>query len=336
MVHLFKCGAYALCFLGFANSVNATLSREWQPEEMAFEVAREWQPGERGGYIFFDSHREFSYDDLPQQKLTMVRLPLFPGEANVSDWVDWSMGKSDKLKMACAFSEPMLELAPKVYLGFRVVDYALEKAGSGDFAAKDWPDNVLASWNEIRVGFHKKYAHLFNPNYLAIEAGDYERIKNEARAAEGSVFKIHMQVKPAYLKSFVEDLSMYVSKDPRLKNVMTMKFAKNPFDVQIIERSMPIVVIYVNKFNGSAQQRDQIIRPIIDALRERYDKHIETIALKDLAPRHNRKINDLIYIAGGNGDVKDEYIKLIRLGYIPRNTMYTEDFAFVRGYELNF
>jgi hypothetical protein len=191
----------------------------------------------------------------------------------------------------------------------------------------------------------------------------------------GCLYKVHLQVQPEYIMSFALDFCNYFLNAKGLEFVKVFKLSKysrtqiercyrpcggeekeqaKPGSLMasfeaasgscLIYRSrIPMFVIYVEFYNDSEFTRNRILDGVIGAIMDRYGEHIETIALTkceeklcDYTPRFNRKINDLIYIAGSDADIKIDYKKMLKEGLIQENTVFTDDYVFVKGYEYKY
>lgn len=129
-----------------------------------------------------------------------------------------------------------------------------------------------------------------------------------------------------------------LSLDPRLADICTFKVAKEYIEGLNIPYAnapakdyarSPLVVLYIPNIvipgNLPQEERQQIFEsimdPIVNALYEKFRDKIQEYALKDVAPQYNRTMNDLMYITGGNRDIKNR----------PANAAwYTPDRIFVK------
>jgi hypothetical protein len=199
----------------------------------------------------------------------------------------------------------------------------------------------------------------------------YENIKRQnvdARASmnreeeESATYKIHLQVKNKYLDDFVRTL-LDELRNPALYAIYTFKYTSDP--TRQVHRSrdeqggmcIPIIVLYIAKSNHliDNEKRDKLIDPMLQEFIKFVDDFchqcVPKITLQDLAwpvkPRFNKKINDVIYIAGGNGDYKpipnefDEKCFLESGKYKDTKCKkagleaieYSDDLCFVKGHE---
>jgi hypothetical protein len=175
------------------------------------------------------------------------------------------------------------------------------------------------------------------------------------------IYKIHLQVKQEYLFEFVTNLLKELEK-PEFPNIRTLKYAKFPRHIGHKSRdegggAAPIIVLYVveNVDLLDNEKRNKIIDPMLATLIEFVNdfckQHKPAITIQELAwpvvPRFNKKINDVVYIAGGNGQYKpkpsvEEYKEFLKTGKY-KNTVvhepdigdvqFSDDLCFVKGHE---
>jgi hypothetical protein len=74
---------------------------------------------------------------------------------------------------------------------------------------------------------------------------------------------------------------------------------------------------------------------MVDVLVERYKRFIPKIVV-DIVPSFNLKINDLIYVAGGESFLKRAHIKYLQEGTLKRNLIYTNGRTFLKGYKFEY
>jgi len=151
--------------------------------------------------------------------------------------------------------------------------------------------------------------------YKDFEDDDFRRLKKDAMAGMAHRYKIHLQVKPNFLTSFVEDFVKFVLKDKSFDSIFAFKVSKDPTKLyhKREENPIPIIVLYVGLLLGTKGDKNKVLNQVIHAIVERYQNVAEEIAL-DLRPRFNRQVvadNNLVWIAGGDGDVKKVYQKLL-------------------------
>jgi hypothetical protein len=171
-----------------------------------------------------------------------------------------------------------------------------------------------------------------------------EKIRKEEIEIAAREFKIHLQIKPNYLFSFVKDFTWFVIETGILEKIEQFKVTINYKD-RFNDKKIPVLVIYLDVANP--KKAYEKIDFVIDLLIDRYGNISEDIALqyKDgtktqvsqdvdlkeyVVPRFNRKINEFIYVAGGGGDLKKKYNSFLF------NNLYTQDFAFFLGCEYTY
>ncbi len=225
--------------------------------------------------------------------------------------------------------------------------------------------NYEASTTQILSDFGGEYSTFFsditptlaNPRFAEIESHYnlpyrvYEGALNSGNTQEqeeavkimGCKFKIHLQVKPEYIIDFINDLFELLCQDPRFNSVKTFKVIDANFFHEVERLKHPIIIIYLPIFYESNEvKRSEFLDSFILPLTERYNKLISTISWTKSEPRFSRKINDLIYIAGGEGFLKCLLkLKLDKAHDSESFTslterifhVFTQDFHFIRGFE---
>ena|GEM_PF-3087190 len=265
--------------------------------------------------------------------------------------------------LCCAFSRPDLVGYLPHHL-CEMLAFKLKIREDGDHERILRENKICEQcWN---VPNKKKYPKEFSQE-------DYVALRDEFIKSMGCGYKIHLQISPKYLFSFAIDFVKYLLHDKRLKTISAFKFDRLAIDLLFKDEKnflegyrtgtiknyklcdgqvSPMFVIYVDFYNDSIFTRNRILDGVIDALIERYGKGkyinkkdngtIEFALIKkegdvgNYTPRLNKKINDLIYIAGGDYNPKEDYKLLIKNGWLPKNTVYTDDFVFVKGYEYEY
>jgi len=180
-------------------------------------------------------------------------------------------------------------------------------------------------------------------DYCNISSEEFKEMQKISIAQLSSTYKIHLQVAKKYFTSLVDDLFQLFSssadnRDSPLHDIKAFKITTEYKKSRYIEKAMPTIVLYVRLLYEPLEERNKILDDIINVFVTRYQHVANKIALRDddgqaIRPRWNARINDLIWIAGGNGDDKKEYIHLLERDVLTRNTVYTDDFSFFKGYE---
>ncbi len=241
-------------------------------------------------------------------------------------------------------------------LGFVRREQILKQSATIDPEHNIYPHNIFPD-NYPKNPFlpdNKKYYYRYAKPYDQWENQDFKKLKQEALCAMGCRWKIHLQVAPKYLIPFMRDFVNLIQDAQWSKNICTFKVVTRyfPSNFKTTGNAIPIIVLYVQPFFSipgptGLKKRKQILDPIITALVNRYAHITSPIALRDqsnrlIRPRWNHKINDLIYIAGGDGDQKKAYLEFLdRYNQAhpdkkAPNTVFTPDFAFISGYEYRF
>ena len=216
----------------------------------------------------------------------------------------------------------------------------LEKNGGEvtNFFADVWPELKNPRWAQI-----ESQIRVPNRVYERAIYSDDEQERREAINIMGCKFKIHLQVKPEYLISFINHFLKVLHKDPRLRSIKIFKVVDPNFVFAVTSQNFPTIVVYLPIFHESNPiKRSEILDSFIDAINDCYAGVISTIAWTQTEPRFNYKINDLIYIAGSEG-----YLKLCLKFKLEKHEdqemaaclasrifdVFTPDFKFIRGFE---
>ncbi len=179
--------------------------------------------------------------------------------------------------------------------------------------------------------------------YACALYSDEEQERLEAIKIMGCKFKIHLQVKPEYILSFINHFSKLLYIDSRLHSIKSFKVINPDYFSQEVFQEYPIIVVYIPIFyERDPVKRSEFLDSFIDAINDCYAEVISMIAWTQTEPRFNYKINDLIYIAGGEGYIKklfqltlkDEKDQEKAAKFASRiSCIYTSDFKFIRGFE---
>ncbi|MFH1254063.1 MAG: hypothetical protein V1646_01370 [bacterium] len=218
-------------------------------------------------------------------------------------------------------------------------------------------DLLEKNGGEVTTFFADVWPELKNPRWAQIESQIrvatrvYERAiysddaqeRCEAIKIMGCKFKIHIQVKPEYLISFISHFFKVLHKDPRLHSIKLFKVVDPNFFSAVISQNFPVIVVYLPIFYESdSVKRSEILDSFIDAINDCYAGFISRIAWTQTEPRLNYKINDLIYIAGSEGYLKLRFMLGLKqysgseesaLFMSRIYDVFTPDFKFVRGFE---
>lgn len=141
-------------------------------------------------------------------------------------------------------------------------------------------------------------------------------------------YKLHLQIKPEYLVWFVNDFEKFITNDPRCKNIESFKAAARGNIENFQKKEDPLATIVVYIVLVKPKDRYKVIKPILQAILERY-KNVSKEIDFGVVPRFSKKIKDFIYISGGDGDTKKAF-KAKKI----ENKIYTDDYAFFKGYEI--
>jgi hypothetical protein len=192
-----------------------------------------------------------------------------------------------------------------------------------------------------------------------------EDAREEVLAALACRFKLHIQIKPEFLMSFVKDFMRFVLEDKNCKNIYAFKVAtkfipgRNYFPKKGKKRKKlihppAIIVVYITLLPGTKEAKNCLLNKIVTACLERYkayDKYGKKGMALKIFPRFSRGLfskelsSKAFFISGGDGDdkivcfrISKEYKKNAKKDksflseYDPIN-IYTEDLAFFKGLE---
>ncbi|MFH1832211.1 MAG: hypothetical protein ABH827_05440 [bacterium] len=154
-------------------------------------------------------------------------------------------------------------------------------------------------------------------------------------------YKIHIQVKPEYCDSVTRIFIQMFSED-RFDFITGFKVTKkymrgyNYFnaDGTVPACPVPIMVLYVALVPGIKEEKNARLNNYVHALETIFTKKDTKKIALPIAPRYNLKINDLMYIAGGEGWNKKIYLN--RGCKDALSHIFTEELVFFKGYELEY
>jgi len=192
-----------------------------------------------------------------------------------------------------------------------------------------------------------QYYQLTIPQRADDKKAYFKGLKQEVLNGAAHRYKIHLQIKPEYYASFMNDFITFIKTNSHLRNIAHFKFTNSfkPGENYYKKRrkapknAIPIIVLYVCLLPGTKDQKNDLLQEIIQAIIDRYEDYLDEAHLP-IKPRFNRHIKGFIYLAGGDGDDKEElYIRRNEIrsrGYRfskIKKSIYTKDWAFFRGYE---
>jgi hypothetical protein len=236
-------------------------------------------------------------------------------------------------------------------------EYIIKISAFADIPEKIYPVNLaLYTSNSDTVVIPKQCGYnLFIPLYdykndrddeYQITACDdtdaeIETLKQAGMSVMASVWKIHLQVKKEYLISFIRNLITFLNDNTDMCHIHEFKVLRrySIFENMVQQdgfENCPTIVLYIERYLQNQQEVCAFFDPIIKALINRYQDVIDQIAFTGQPARYSYKINNLIYLAGASSTLKKEYIDLLNAHYLPRNTVFSDDFCFVRGYEYTY
>lgn len=166
---------------------------------------------------------------------------------------------------------------------------------------------------------------------------DFIKIQEEALVASSGRYKIHFQIKQEYYKSFIEDFEKFMITNGECKKYLcAFKFLAKPFkNSDLVDGSMATIVVYFVLIPGEKNEKNIIVKLVLDSIINRYGLVAKEIDL-GVVPRYSKKIKDFIYIAGGEGHEKWEYLKRLKAGEKLKKDIFTDDMVFFKGYEIDY
>jgi hypothetical protein len=124
-----------------------------------------------------------------------------------------------------------------------------------------------------------------------------KKIKQDSIVHLAQEYKIHLQPKPEYQISVIEELIKLLKLNPEFSSCIDTWKAIIPYSNVISDMKLPAVVIYPVKGEKCA-------RYALNTIIKHFNQfNIKEIGL-DITPRYNAKYNELIYWANGSGDHK--------------------------------
>lgn len=172
-----------------------------------------------------------------------------------------------------------------------------------------------------------------------------ENLKKSGIAWLASIYKIHLHIKPKYINDFACKFADSIHKNKDLLEINLFKFLK---DWNKAKTGLPFVVVYLPKgYYPDQTERYNFLDKYIIWFQNFFDEWITELALKypavkkleDIAsnehpPRYSFKINDVIFLAGGDGDSKEQWRSYYSSAQDQNERIvYTDDFYFIRGFE---
>jgi len=150
--------------------------------------------------------------------------------------------------------------------------------------------------------------------------GDDSPEREEARANLAKEYKIHLMPQPEYTFAVTRRICEHLRDDSTLNDAVAgFKVKLNPDTIQHGDQVLPVVVIYSMLGRDNAQV-------VLDRIYHAFPEH-RRIG-RNVTPRDNRRINNLIYWAQSGGDLKHKY-----RGFKKRNTQFSDTGSHFRGEE---
>ena len=126
---------------------------------------------------------------------------------------------------------------------------------------------------------------------------------------------------------FVKDFKEFVLKE---ENIRSFKVIKNPYNqlAQSKDNPPPMMVVFLPRL--PKDKASGVISSILKKILARYDEQVSREIDLGSCPRSNRRVRDFIHVAGAGGYEKEVYK---RTG--SKNTVYTDDYAFFKDYDID-
>jgi hypothetical protein len=187
-------------------------------------------------------------------------------------------------------------------------------------------------------------------------------LQNFARLQQSDVYKIHLQINKKFLFNFVVRLFEWFENNKILQNISSFKFTADIDDkrhgaidwnnVNAVKavpiKAVPIIVVYLpENYLPEEKERFDYLDSFINAFIQLVDSfcHDNNVKIEDIVypvtPRFNYKINDVVYIAGGDADYKLPFLKSLgenaveefKTKHSIENKFYSNDLCFIKGFE---
>jgi len=173
------------------------------------------------------------------------------------------------------------------------------------------------------------YLSFYSPEELA-------NIRRECIEALAYRVKVHFMLKLEYVMSVINDFAHLIKKYPLFGRLVdSFKFPPSVGEQDLYgTSSVPMVVIYLRFIPGSQEYRSRMINQFLDVLISRYSE-VSSLVYNGNSLIHNTQVKDFIWLAGGNRDVKNKYDYGLDENFFPRNLLYTDDYVFIRGHEID-
>jgi hypothetical protein len=136
------------------------------------------------------------------------------------------------------------------------------------------------------------YNYVINQELIPMSTDEYQSLKKEIlEFLFDNDKKIHLQPQESYLL-FVMTVIVDLIRSGKLKGLYRWKVID-----KIVGNRLPTIVIY--PYYGKFDETFTTIKHALSPFSE--------LAGSDITPRFNKKIDNLIYVSGGDGDIKERY-----------------------------
>ena len=176
-----------------------------------------------------------------------------------------------------------------IYISNSVFEAFIENTSSPFVIEIFNPAISRETWDKI-ILFLSAYVEL-NDHHKAFTRENVEQFRKELVTMESYINKIHIQPKDDYYYWTIYKLSLLPSLKNYLSDIKFRIYEKDPAS------RLPVIVLYVNA------DHNLIIHEIVREIQAHFARFSAEIGSGD-TPRYNMPIDNLIFLAQGNGDTK--------------------------------
>jgi uncharacterized membrane protein YgcG len=177
-----------------------------------------------------------------------------------------------------------------IYISNSVFEAFIENTSSPFVTEIFNPDIIKSTWDKI-ILFLSAYVEL-NDDHKAFTRENVEQFRKELVTMESYINKIHIQPKDDYYYWTIYKLSFLLpSLQTYLSDIKFRIYEKDP------AKRLPVIVLYVNADHNLR------IHEIVREIQAHFSPFSAEIGSGD-TPRYNMYIDNLIFLAQGNGDTK--------------------------------
>lgn len=301
---------------------------------------------------------KWDFEDY-QRGLESIKLPAGVKTEYSGGWQFFTLEDCDELNLV----KEKGSVDSKFFKNQSLYDYAYyygkEKGELSSFYKlihKAFPSGHYLLWAVFGRNFKnrdiKMLSKFFLPEKLkSIETEDDKSVYAENDLLKQEIvdgcayrYKIHLQVQKEFICDVVKVLLRLIE-NKELKHVCKFKVTFFPDRERHKngDQAIPMIALYPVLLPGDKEFKNKYLRSIIKTLITKLAKYKDkALNPNKVKPRWNKRITNLIWIAGGDGDDKKvayEWLKDVRSDKFRNkllekmNKVYTEDMAFFKGYE---